>query len=149
MSASAAKNGGVDIEDTLESWETASSCFLILCLLLRINKIRTTAVLTSAIKEGKQFLITVSKKSSFIFLMDNITKGTNFDTICRRVEKILSAVQQGNRVLQSIGTFAKVLFFAMENSTFSGFGFSEENGFFFSVFRGKKQKNRLLNFWIF
>ncbi|CBK19501.1 FANCD2 [Caenorhabditis elegans] len=107
MSASAAKNGGVDIEDTLESWETASSCFLILCLLLRINKIRTTAVLTSAIKEGKQFLITVSKKSSFIFLMDNITKGTNFDTICRRVEKILSAVQQGNRVLQSIGTFAK------------------------------------------
>ncbi|CAI2352327.1 unnamed protein product [Caenorhabditis sp. 36 PRJEB53466] len=107
MSATAAKNGGIDDEETLESWETASSCFLILCLLLRVNKIRTTAVLTTAVREGKQFLITVSKRSSFIYLMDNITKGTNFDAITKRVDKILSAVQQGNRVLQSIGNYAK------------------------------------------
>ncbi|ULT93299.1 hypothetical protein L3Y34_003052 [Caenorhabditis briggsae] len=107
MSGIAAKNRLVDEDETLESWEIASSCFLILCLFLRINKIRTTAVLTTAIREGKQFLITVSRKSSFIYLMENITKGTNFDVVCRRVEKILSAVQQGNRVLQSIGTYAK------------------------------------------
>uniref|UniRef100_A0A1I7UIQ8 Nucleolar protein n=1 Tax=Caenorhabditis tropicalis TaxID=1561998 RepID=A0A1I7UIQ8_9PELO len=107
MSLTAAKNQAIEDEATLELWETASSCFLILCLLLRINKIRTTAALTTAIREGKQFLINVSKKSSFIFLMDNITKGTNFEENCRRVEKILSAVQQGNRVLQSIGTYAK------------------------------------------
>ncbi|CAL2038880.1 unnamed protein product [Caenorhabditis brenneri] len=107
MSITAVKNHTIDEEETLESWETASSCFLILCLLLRINKIRTTAVLTTAIREGKQFLINVSRKSSFIYLMDNITKETNFEAISRRVEKILSAVQQGNRVLQSIGTYAK------------------------------------------
>ena len=108
MSLTAAKNKGIDEEETLELWETASSSFLVLCLLLRINKIRTTAILTTAVREGKQFLLTVSKKSSFIYLMDNITKGSNFEVISRKIEKILMAVQQGNRVLQSIGTYAKV-----------------------------------------
>lgn len=113
MSATGVKNLLVDEEESLAAWELASSCFLILCLLLRVNKIRTTAVLTTAVREGKQFLITVSKKSSFIYLMDNITKGrNNFDVISKKIEKILSAVQQGNRVLQSIGTYAKVTSFS-------------------------------------
>ncbi|CAB3409463.1 unnamed protein product [Caenorhabditis bovis] len=107
MQESAIKNGQITEEETMTHWENASSCFLILCLLLRVNEIRSNAVLASGIKEGRQFLVNVSRKSSFIHIVDNISKNSNFNVICKKIEKTISTVQQGNRVLQSIGTYAK------------------------------------------
>ncbi|CAI5447518.1 unnamed protein product [Caenorhabditis angaria] len=107
LSAQALKSDQITEEDSLTYWENASSCFLILCLLLRVAKIRTVNVLYTAIKEGKQFFINVSRKSSFIYLVDNITTGQNFEIISTKIERIITAIQNGNRVLQAIGTYAK------------------------------------------
>uniref|UniRef100_A0A1I7YI62 Programmed cell death protein n=1 Tax=Steinernema glaseri TaxID=37863 RepID=A0A1I7YI62_9BILA len=93
------------VPQLLEHWETAVHVFSSLALFIRVRSLRSTTMLTSALRDGCRFLTVLTQPSgTFLKLFE---RNDRLAQILDNVQVMLKEIQIGDRALQSIGVDAK------------------------------------------
>ncbi|KAK0395426.1 hypothetical protein QR680_001276 [Steinernema hermaphroditum] len=96
----------LQVRQLLEQWQTAVHVFSSLALFIRVKSVRSTSMLTSALREGRRFLYILTQSSgTFLKLFES---NEQLAVILKDVRAILKEIQAGDRALQCIGVDAKV-----------------------------------------